>query len=110
MKTKHLLLLVLIAAFCSCSSAFKTGQTPDDVYYSPAPPPPVEYVRTDNQQDRDQYAYNNNTFNSEDLAIRRGINDPRYRSNISLDFGYGYNPYDYYGSSLYSPYSSYYSP
>jgi hypothetical protein len=107
MKTKHLLLLVLIAAFSSCSSAFRTGQTPDDVYYSPAPPPPVEYVRTDNQQDKDTYAYNN-TYNSEDLAIRRGISDPRYRSNIALDFGYGYYPYDYYGS-LYSPYS-YYNP
>ena len=109
MKTKHLLLLVLIAAFSSCSSAYRIGQTPDDVYYSPAPPPPVEYVRTDNQQDKDTYAYNN-TYNSEDLAIRRGISDPRYRSNISLDFGYGYNPYDYYGSSFYSPYSSYYNP
>jgi hypothetical protein len=117
MKTKHLLTLVLIiAAFSSCSSAFRTGQTPDDVYYSPAPPPPIEYIRTDNQQDKDKYAYNN-TYNSEDLAIRRGINDPRYRSNISLDFGYGYNPYgygynpyDYYGSSLYGPYSSYYNP
>jgi hypothetical protein len=110
MKTKHLLLLVLIAfALGSCSSAYRTGQTPDDVYYSPAPPPPVEYVRTDNQQDKDTYAYNN-TYNSEDLAIRRGISDPRYRSNISLDFGHGYNPYDYYGSPFYSPYSSYYNP
>ena len=114
MKTKHLLLLVLIAVFSSCSSAFRTGQTPDDVYYSPAPPPPVEYVRMDNQQDRDSYSYNN-TYNSEDLAIRRGISDPRYRSSISLDFGYGYSPYgyspyDYYGSSFYSPYSSFYNP
>ena len=109
MKTKHLLYLLSIVALCSCSSAFRTGQTPDDVYYSPAPPPPVEYVTTDNQQDRDRYSYNN-TFNSEDLAIRRGINDPRYRSSISLDLGYGYSPYDYYGSSLYAPYTPYYSP
>ena len=114
MKTKHLLLLVLIAVVSSCSSAFRTGQTPDDVYYSPAPSPAVEYVRMDNQQDRDSYSYNN-TYSSEDLAIRRGISDPRYRSGISLDFGYGYSPYgyspyDYYGSSFYSPYSSYYNP
>ena len=109
MKTKHLLLLACIPAFSSCSSAYRIGQTPDDVYYSPAPPPPVEYVTTGNQQDRDSYAYNNAT-NSEDMAIRRGINDPGYRSNISLDFGFGYSPYNYYGSSLYSPYSSYYTP
>ena len=109
MKTKHLLLFISIVVFSSCSSAYRIGQTPDDVYYSPAPPPPVEYVKMDNQQDNDAYA-NNNTNNIEDLAIRRGINDPMYRSNISLDFGFGYNPYDYYGSSLFSPYSSFYNP
>ncbi|MEO8766521.1 MAG: hypothetical protein ABI416_19630 [Ginsengibacter sp.] len=110
MKIKQLLSIVLIVALGSCSSAFRTGQTPDDVYYSPAPPPPVEYVTTENQQDRDSYAHNN-TFNSEDLSIRRGISDPRYRSSIGLDFGYGgYSPYDYFGSSLYSPFSSYYNP
>jgi hypothetical protein len=108
MKTKYLFLLGIIAVFTGCSSAYRVGQTPDDVYYSPAPQVNT-YVTTTNQQDRDSYGYNNN-YNSEDFAIRRGINDPRYRSNISLDFGYGYNPYDYYGSSFYSPYSSYYSP
>ena len=109
MKTKHLLLLILIAAFSSCSSAYRIGQTPDDVYYSPAPPPPVEYVTTENQQDRDSYGYNN-AANSEDMATRQGLNDPGYRSNIALNFGFGYTPYDYYGSSLYSPYSPYYNP
>ncbi|MEP6927119.1 MAG: hypothetical protein ABI834_05755 [Ginsengibacter sp.] len=103
MKTKHLLLLILIAVFGSCSTAYRTGQTPDDVYYSPAPPAQNDYVRTDNQQDKDQYAYNN-TYNNEDLEIRRGIRDQRYRSNISLDcFNYGYNSYDY--GSYYNPYS-----
>ena len=110
MKTIHLLSLVLIiAVFGSCSSAYRTGQTPDDVYYSPAPPPAIDYVRTDNQQDRDRYSYNN-ADNSEDREIRRGIRDPRYRSSISLDFGYGYGPYDYYGSSFFNPYSSFYNP
>jgi hypothetical protein len=109
MKTRHLLLFLLIAVFSSCSSAYRTTQTPDDVYYSPAPPPPIEYVTTENQQDKDTYA-NHNADISEDLAIRRGINDSRYRSNISLDFGYGYSPYGYYGSSFYSPYSSFYNP
>src|SRR5674476_849689 len=107
MKTKYLFLLGIIAVFTGCSSAYRVGQTPDDVYYSPAPQQNT-YVTSTNQQDRDAYGYNN-SYNSEDFAIRIGINDPRYRSNISLDFGYGYNPYDYYGSSFYSPYSSYYS-
>ena len=108
MKTKHLFLLGIIAAFSSCSSAYRIGQTPDDVYFSPASPQ-NNYVTSNNQQNKDTYAYNN-TYNSEHLAIRRGIGNPRYRNNISLDFGYGYNPYDYYGSSFYNPYSSFYNP
>jgi uncharacterized lipoprotein len=35
MKTKLLLLAVSVAVFSSCSTMYKTGQTPDDVYYSP---------------------------------------------------------------------------
>ena len=109
MKTKYLLLLGIIAVLGSCSSAYRTGQTPDDVYYSPVPAQNA-YVASNNQQDRNSYGYNNNNYNSEDFAIRRGINNPQYRSNLSLDFGYGYSPYDYYGSSFYSPFSSYYNP
>lgn len=108
MKTKLLLLSGIIAALGSCTSAYRIGQTPDDVYYSPAPPAREEYVSTNNQQDQESYGYNNP--NIEDLAIRRGINDPMYRSGFSLSMGYGYNPYDYYGSSFYSPYASLYNP
>src|SRR5665647_3941979 len=81
MKIKYLPLLGIIAVFAGCSSAYRIGQTPDDVYYSPAPPHD-EYVTSNNQQDKDSYVYNN-TYNSEDLSIRRGISDPRYRSNIA---------------------------
>ncbi len=100
MKTKHLFLLGLIAAFSSCSTSYRAGQTPDDVYYSPAPAQET-YVASNNQQDRDSYSYQN-----EEQEIRRGIQDSRYRSNLSLDLGFGYNPYAYnpYGYN-YSPYS-----
>lgn len=108
MKIKYLLLLGVIAVFGSCSSAYRIGQTPDDVYYSPAPPPQEEYVIQDNQQDKDSYA--NNNSNVEDLAIRRGINDPQFRNNVTFDLGSGYYPYDNYGSSFYNPYNSYYNP
>ncbi len=103
MKTKYLLLIGVIAVFGSCSSAYRIGQTPDDVYYSPAPEQDA-YVTSENQQDKDSYVYNNNI---EDLSIRRGINDPLYRSSLSLSMGYGYNPYDFYGSSFYNPYNPY---
>jgi len=108
MKPILIHLFGIIVVFSSCSSAYRIGQTPDDVYYSPAPVQ-EEYVTSDNQQDKDSYAYNN-SGNIEDLAIRRGINDPAFRNNISLDLGYGYYPYDSYGSPFYNPYNSYYNP
>lgn len=134
MKTTHLLFIGMIAAFSSCSTAYRSGQTPDDVYYSPAPAAAETYVTSNNQQDRNAYGYNDD----EDQDIRRGIQDPRYRNNLSSNlsiglgygYGYGYSPYSYspfggygydpynYGSfgykGLYDPYgygySSYYSP
>ncbi|HEY8660522.1 MAG TPA: hypothetical protein VIL78_15915 [Hanamia sp.] len=100
MKSKHILLFALVAAFSSCTSAYRTGQTPDDVYYSPVPAQET-YVRIDNQQDRDVYGYRN-----EEQEIRRGIQNPIYRNSITFDLGYGYNPYAYnpYGYS-YNPYA-----
>ena len=106
MKTKHLLLLGIIVVFSSCSAVYRTSQTPDDVYYSSAPPQ-NDYVQTDNQQDRDSYGYNNsNSFNSEDLAIRRGIREPIYRNSLSFSLGYGYDPYNSfdYGYNSYNYY------
>lgn len=102
MKTKYILLPALIAVFSSCSTAYRSGQTPDDVYYSPAPAEKT-YVSSYNQQDRDSYSYQN-----EDQEIRRGIQDSRYRgsSGVTLNLGYGYNPYmnNMFGYP-YSPYS-----
>ena len=110
MKTKHLLLLGLIVILGSCSSAYRTGQTPDDVYYSPAPAQDT-YVRTDNRNDRDSYANNNSTYNSEDMEIRRGIRDSKYRNSVNFDLGYGgYQDYGYYNPyGSYNPYS-YHNP
>ena len=102
MKTTSFLIAGLAIVFSSCSTAYRMGQTPDDVYYSPAPSQ-EEYVTTNSQQEKDSYGYNDRN-NTEDLAIRRGITNPVYRNYNSLDFGYGYDPYVY-GSSLYSPYS-----
>ncbi len=106
MKTKLLLLLGLIVILGSCSSAYRTGQTPDDVYYSPAPAQDV-YVTSNSQDEKDSYAYNNSGYNSEDMQIRRGIRDPRYRSNVNIDFGYGYQDYGYYNPYAYNIYGSY---
>ncbi len=97
MKTKYLILLAVIIAFSSCSTAYQTGQTPDDVYYSPAPEPATKYVVFDNSEERE---------------IRNQMNSLRYRNNLSLSVGYGYSPYysPAYGfgySKFGYPYSSY---
>ncbi|HNF30269.1 MAG TPA: hypothetical protein PLY81_08330, partial [Chitinophagaceae bacterium] len=36
MKAKIFYSILLVSILTSCSSAYKTSQTPDDVYYSPA--------------------------------------------------------------------------
>ncbi|MEO9211502.1 MAG: hypothetical protein ABI208_10410 [Ginsengibacter sp.] len=108
MKTKYLILSAIIIAFSSCSTAYQTGQTPDDVYYSPAPPVETEYVVLNNPEERE---------------IRSQMNSLRYRNNLSLSFNYGYgygNPmgYGFIGSrwdnpfmyGIYDPYGYGYMP
>ena len=105
MKTKYLLLVGLVVILGSCSTAYRSGQTPDDVYYSPVPPAAETYVVTNNSNDRNSYS----ARNAEERTIRRGINDSRYRNTVTFDVGYGYNPFGYnpyaYNSFGYNPYS-----
>lgn len=50
MNTKFLFLVLGVAALSGCSTAYKTGQTPDDVYFSPAKPQ-QEYASVENEED-----------------------------------------------------------
>jgi hypothetical protein len=58
MKSSILPLAFLVIAFSSCTTAYKSGQTPDDVYFSPVRPE-EEYVRTESKEesryDGDEY-------------------------------------------------------
>lgn len=86
MNTRLILLALSVTAFGSCTTLYKSGQTPDDVYFSP--------VRTygedkeEEQQQRDEVK----TYSHEDRTIRFGINDPRWRN---FDNDYRYNSFDY---------------
>ena len=51
MKSQIILLIFFAIVFSSCSTSYKTTQTPDDVYFSPAPPQD-EYVSQRNNDDR----------------------------------------------------------
>lgn len=104
MKTKLLLLVVSALAFGSCTTMYKTGQTPDDVYYSPARNigAAVAEKRSEPAEDDGEYYVVNNN----DRMIRMGINDYRWRY---LNNDWAYSPYSYYNNygSFYNNYGSY---
>lgn len=115
MKSKILLLAFLAAAFTSCTTAYKTGQTPDDVYYSPARPQ-EEYVQTDKEDDR-QYRNQDDEY-YDNRYLRMKVKD-RYRWS-DLDDSYYYSrrySYSKYDCSCvsnpwtpYSYWNNYYNP
>jgi uncharacterized membrane protein YgcG len=97
---KPLLLLLAFSAIIisSCTTAYKTGQTPDDVYYSPVRPQ-EEYVRVDNIDNRtnggtEQYY--------EDRQLRMKVHNPTRWSELD-DWYYYNNRYNYFGN--YNPLS-----
>ena len=111
MNSKILLLALTVAAFSSCTTAYKTGQTPDDVYFSPARPQD-EYVRID-KEDKRQYRSDDDYY--DDRYLRMKVSN-RSRWNDFNDwysyekYGFGYN-YTY--GTYYNPYNSwnyYYNP
>jgi hypothetical protein len=97
-------LLSSIILLGSCTAAYKSGQTPDDVYYSPARPQ-AEYVRVEENDDRlyrDDDAY----YNYEnDRYLRYMV---RNRSRWSYLDDYYRDPYAY-RYDRYRYYSPYYT-
>src|SRR5689334_569252 len=113
MNTKILLFALSVALVSSCTSAYKAGQTPDDVYYSPAKEKEA-YVNVEERQEGNQQQYNSNNYSGynsydyrDDRFLRLSIAN-RYRWN---DFDYYYmtgSPYNRFDYNLYSPWNSYY--
>lgn len=86
MQSKILLFALSVAAFSSCSTAYKTGQTPDDVYYSPVK---VVEERKETKREEDRYQKTNN-----DYEITMSIRDRRWR-DFRDDYQYDNSPYNY---------------
>jgi hypothetical protein len=101
MGNKFLLFIITAVAFTSCTTAYKTGQTPDDVYYSPRR---VYDESKERRQDDDRTARRDD--DAEERRIRRSINDRRWRwLDDDITFNTGYNPWSFgYG------YGYYYNP
>lgn len=111
MQRQILLLAITAAALSSCTTAYKSGQTPDDVYFSPLRPQD-EYVRTEEKQDH-RYQYDEQYY--DDRYLRMKVHNPSQWND--LDDWYAYDRYgyraNYYYGSYYNPYTSwnyYYNP
>jgi len=114
MRTSILLLVLVAAVLGGCTSAYKTGQTPDDVYYSPARQHD-EYVVVKENDDR---RYQGNEEYYDDRYLRMKVHNRLMWSD--LDDWYYYNPhfsYSYYNSwnwnnpwSPYTYWNYYYNP
>ena len=99
--------IIGIAALSSCASAYRTGQTPDDVYYSPGRPG-AAYVNTDQQKrdGRGSYSQGRGDYASyDDRWLRMRVGN-RYRWSAFDDYDwndYRYNSWSY-GYNTYSPF------
>jgi hypothetical protein len=97
MKLQILLLALTVAALSSCTTSYKTGQTPDDVYFSPARQQD-EYVQTEKRDDR---RYQSREEYYDDRYLRMRVSNRQRWSELDDYYYYG-NRYDY---SYYNGYS-----
>lgn len=105
MKRIFVLSALSALVLTSCSTAYKTGQTPDDVYYSPAADRD-EYVVVDKRDNR----YYGSTDYYENRYLRMSVAN-RNRWSVLDDYynnPYAYSPYSYY-PSWNSPWNSYWA-
>ena len=125
MQLRTLLIVTSAIAFASCNTAYKSGQTPDDVYYSPSRLV-VSEVRNEKEEEKEQpQTETARTQSYEEREIRMRVRDRRWRDlnndndcNCSCDYtpykygygyGYYYNPY-YYSAPVYLVNSKYTNP
>lgn len=108
MNVKILLIAISAVSLGSCSTAYKSGQTPDDVYFSPVKVVEEKQERDDERRD--------DRVDAEDREIRMASRDRRWRDwdddydcrydpyRYGYSYGYYYNPY-YYPYPVYSGYT-----
>ncbi len=117
MTSRILFLVLVVSIFSSCSSAYKTTRTPDDVYYSPGKETTggeyVDYVGSNDDRYLRMKVRNNNLWST--------IDDYDYWNDSRYDFGYScapsrialmncFNPYYAYMYNPFYTYRFYYTP
>ncbi|MDE3252984.1 MAG: hypothetical protein KGO92_09255 [Bacteroidota bacterium] len=98
---KHMLLLSAlgIGLLSSCSTAFKAGQTPDDVYYSPGRD--ITNVTEVREQQQQAEEYQNYVSSLDDRYLRMKVGN-RTRWGAIDDFDYWYDSRYDFGSQNYA--------
>lgn len=108
MKSLLFAAVTAVTALSGCS-VYRSGQTPDDVYYSPGKTKEqAAYVEASGDRD-DGKRYNNRTYNGYDdyaTADDRWLM-MRVRNRYRWSYFDDYNYYSPYSSFYYSPYSSF---
>ncbi len=125
MNTRILFMAAAVVGLSSCSTMYRSGQTPDDVYYSPAPAY-QQRVASPNNSNQNEYTEENDTneylsvqteqdrsaYNSgsEDNYLRMKVRNPSMWSSLDYYGGAMYSPYSYgtgfgFGMGYYNPYS-----
>jgi hypothetical protein len=92
MKNIFTPLLMVTAFLTSCTTAYKSGQTPDDVYFSP------EKMVTETTKENDEVQEDRSSM-WEEQQIRMRINNARWRN---LDYSFSYNPYQLGTNDMYN--------
>jgi hypothetical protein len=107
MKKLLLTSLIGMALFSSCSTAYKAGQTPDDVYYSPGREGLT--AKEEYRQQQDQQEYEEYISSQDDRYLRMKVAN-RSRWGAIDDYSYWYDSrYDfcnYNNYSFYNPWNS----
>lgn len=106
MRFRNILPVILALAALSSCSVYRSGQTPDDVYYSPGRPADDSYLTVNNPRkgSSDYGRYDNSTnTNPDDNYLRMRQYGSRWNTFDS------YNDWQYNGG-YYGAYSPYYSP
>ena len=85
MNIKFLLTLISAVTLVGCSTTYKSGQTPDDLYYSP-----ITIRQEDSREEREEVKRDS----YEDSEIRMASRDRRWR-DVDYDYHCGYDPYRY---------------
>ncbi len=114
MNTRILLLVLCVAAFSSCSSVYKSGQTPDDVYFSPARPQADTYVDVRQEKQGTNYQTYEQYQDSyrDDRFLRMSVGNPYYLNayNSYSGFDWRYNSfYDGFNYGFNSPWNNYFA-